>query len=120
MENHLAEFTGDRIKAPPKSSEYQAGGRVVELSVIVPTFNERDNVLEVVRRLEACLEGFAWEVIFVDDDSVDGTAARVREAAQQNRRVRCVHRIGRRGLSSACVEGMLASSAPYLAVMDGD
>jgi dolichol-phosphate mannosyltransferase len=91
-----------------------------ELSVIVPTFNERDNVAEVVQRLEASLSGNAWEVIFVDDDSPDGTAARAREIARTNPSVRCLQRIGRRGLSSACVEGMLASSAPYLAVMDAD
>jgi len=94
--------------------------QVAELAVIVPTFNERDNVLELVRRLDRCLEGKAWEVIFVDDDSSDGTAAFIREIARQDPRVRCVHRIGRRGLSSACVEGMLASSSPYLAVIDGD
>ena len=100
-----------------------AGERAVqapELSVIVPTFNERDNVAEVVEKLAACLEGKDWEVIFVDDDSPDGTAAVVREIARKNPRVRCLQRIGRRGLSSACVEGMLASSAPYLAVMDAD
>ncbi len=91
-----------------------------ELSVVVPTFNERDNVSDVVQRLEACLGGKDWEVIFVDDDSPDGTAARVREIARKKPRVRCLQRIGRRGLSSACVEGMLASSAPYLAVMDAD
>ncbi|HWZ99310.1 MAG TPA: glycosyltransferase family 2 protein [Candidatus Dormibacteraeota bacterium] len=91
-----------------------------EVSVIVPTFNERDNVPEVVRRLDACLKGVPWEVIFVDDDSPDGTADRVREIGRQDRRVRCVQRIGRRGLSSACTEGMMASSAPYLAIMDGD
>jgi len=91
-----------------------------ELSIIVPTFNELDNVLEVVQRLERCLGRNSWEVIFVDDDSPDGTAARVREIARQNPRVRCLQRIGRRGLSSACVEGMMASSAPYLAVMDAD
>ena len=91
-----------------------------ELSIIVPTFNERDNVPEVVEKLEACLGGSDWEVIFVDDDSPDGTAAVVREIARKNPRVRCLQRIGRRGLSSACVEGMLASSAPYLAVMDAD
>jgi dolichol-phosphate mannosyltransferase len=94
--------------------------QVAELSVIVPTFNERENVLEFVRRLDACLKQDNWEVIFVDDDSTDGTAARIREMARQNWRVRCIQRIGRRGLSSACVEGMMASSAPYLAVMDAD
>jgi len=93
---------------------------VAELTVIVPTFNERSNVSELVSRLEQCLRGKAWEVIFVDDDSTDGTAAYIREIARQDSRVRCLHRIGRRGLSSACVEGMLASSSPYLAVIDGD
>lgn len=90
------------------------------MSVIVPTFNERGNVIELIRRLAVALEGIAWEVIFVDDDSTDSTADVVRDAALQDARVRCVHRLGRRGLSSACIEGMFASSAPYLAVIDGD
>ena len=91
---------------------------VAELAVVVPTFNERDNISELVSRLEQCLRGEAWEVIFVDDDSTDGTAARIREIARQDPRVRCLQRIGRRGLSSACVEGMMASSSPYFAVSD--
>ena len=93
---------------------------MIELSVIVPTFNERDNVTEMVRRLTSALDGLSWEVIFVDDNSPDGTADAVREIARCDRRVRCLHRFGRRGLSSACVEGILSSSAPYCAVMDGD
>lgn len=91
-----------------------------ELSIIVPTFNERDNVVELVERLTRVLGNSAWEVVFVDDDSPDGTADLVRELAAGNGRVRCLQRIERRGLSSACVEGMLSSSAPYLAVIDGD
>lgn len=105
------------LYAPPA---HRAGSATAELSVIVPTFNERDNVREVVSRLDRSLQGKAWEVIFVDDDSPDGTAARVREIAQSDPRVRCIQRIGRRGLSSACVEGMLSSSSPYFAVLDGD
>src|SRR5580704_751769 len=91
-----------------------------ELTVIVPTFTEIQNVAEVVERLRRCLAGESWEVIFVDDDSPDGTSDAVRELARSDRRVRCLQRIDRRGLSSACIEGMLASSSPYLAVMDGD
>jgi len=91
-----------------------------ELSVIVPTFNERANVSELVQRLAKCLQGLRWEVIFVDDDSPDETARFVREIGQRDHRVRCIQRIGRRGLSSACIEGMLASSAPYVAIIDGD
>jgi len=91
-----------------------------ELAVIVPTYNERDNVDAIVRRLEQCLRGIEWELIFVDDDSPDGTWRRGRELARGDSRIRVVQRIGRRGLSSACIEGMLATSATYLAVMDGD
>jgi dolichol-phosphate mannosyltransferase len=94
--------------------------QTAELTIVVPTFNERDNVFEVVQRLDACLRGYAWEVIFVDDDSPDGTADRIREMARQDQRIRCIQRIGRRGLSSACTEGMMASSASYLAVIDAD
>jgi dolichol-phosphate mannosyltransferase len=91
-----------------------------DLSVIVPTFNEKSNVNELVRRLEDCLHDVSWEVIFVDDDSPDGTAEEARSLARRDSRVRCLQRIGRRGLSTACIEGMLASSAPYVAVIDGD
>ncbi|MBV9860286.1 MAG: glycosyltransferase family 2 protein [Alphaproteobacteria bacterium] len=92
----------------------------VELAVIVPTLNERDNVGLLVQRLNAALAGLRWEAIFVDDDSPDGTADVVRALARRQGNVRCVQRLGRRGLASACVEGILSSAAPYLAVMDGD
>jgi dolichol-phosphate mannosyltransferase len=91
-----------------------------ELSVVVPTFNERDNVTTLFRRLETALAGRAWEVIFVDDNSPDGTWDVVRGLARQDSRVRCIRRIGRRGLSGACIEGILASSAPCAAVIDAD
>jgi dolichol-phosphate mannosyltransferase len=91
-----------------------------ELSIIVPTFNERENIAELIGRLVLCLEGHSWEVVFVDDDSPDGTAEVIREHAAADGRIRCLQRIGRRGLSSACVEGMLATTAPYLAVLDAD
>ena len=92
----------------------------VELTVVVPAFNERDNIELLVDRLETVLGRTTWEVVYVDDDSPDGTAAAVRELSQINPRVRCVQRIGRRGLSTAVIEGILASSAPYVAVMDAD
>jgi dolichol-phosphate mannosyltransferase len=91
-----------------------------ELSVVVPTFNERANIQLLLERLRAVLDGIAWEVIFVDDDSPDGTAEHIRSISRSDARVRCVQRIGRRGLSTACIEGILASSAPYVAVMDAD
>ena len=91
-----------------------------ELSIVVPTFNESANVDELTRRLSEALRGIAWELVFVDDDSPDHTAEAVRRLAQRDARVRVIQRIGRRGLSSACVEGVLATSAPFVAVMDAD
>lgn len=92
----------------------------LELAVVIPTFNEAGNVAELVRRLDAALRGFAWEAIFVDDNSPDGTAAALRDMAGADRRIRVIERIRRRGLSSACIEGMMATPAPLIAVMDAD
>ena len=91
-----------------------------QLSVIIPTFNERDNVVTLFRRLETALAGVSWEAIFVDDNSPDRTWDVVRGLARQDPRARCIRRIGRRGLSGACIEGILASSAPCAAVIDAD
>ncbi len=91
-----------------------------ELTVIVPCYNEAPNVAPLLAKLEQALDGIGWEAIFVDDDSPDGTAAEVRRIASCDPRVRCIRRIGRRGLASAVIEGALASSAPYVAVIDGD
>jgi dolichol-phosphate mannosyltransferase len=91
-----------------------------ELSVIVPCYNERPNVAPLIAKLDAALAGIAWEVIYVDDDSPDGTAAEVRRIARDDPRVRCIRRVGRRGLASAVIEGALSSSAAYIAVIDGD
>jgi dolichol-phosphate mannosyltransferase len=91
-----------------------------ELSVIVPTFNERANIPILIDRLSRVLTGCSWEVVFVDDNSPDETAAAIRAIGETDSRVRCIRRIGRRGLAGACLEGMLASQARYVAVMDAD
>jgi dolichol-phosphate mannosyltransferase len=91
-----------------------------ELSIIVPTFNERENLVELTEKIRDCLHDVSWEIIYVDDDSPDHSADLARELGVHDSRIRCIQRIGRRGLSSACVEGMLASSAPFIAVIDGD
>ncbi|CAD6542223.1 Undecaprenyl-phosphate 4-deoxy-4-formamido-L-arabinose transferase [Paraburkholderia sabiae] len=91
-----------------------------ELSIIVPTYNEKANVGELVRRLDRVLADIRWEVIFVDDNSPDKTFETVKQLAHGDARVRCIHRIGRRGLSGACIEGILSSAAPTVAVMDAD
>ena len=92
----------------------------LQLTVVVPTFNERQNVPILLAKLERNLSGIEWEAIYVDDHSPDGTSDLVREIARSNRRVRLIERVGRHGLASACIEGLMASSAPYIAVMDAD
>jgi len=92
----------------------------LELAVVVPTFNERDNVPLLLDRLASSLAGIAHEVIIVDDDSPDGTSEAARNIALNQPRVHVIRRIGRRGLASACLEGMMATAAPYIAVIDGD
>src|SRR4051795_4029736 len=104
----------------PGQGTSQQTATTPELSVVVPTFNERDNVTALFRKLEMALAEIAWEVIYVDDNSPDGTWQAVRALARQDSRVRCIRRIGRRGLSGACIEGILASSAPCAAVIDAD
>src|SRR5262245_58858925 len=115
----------ERPELPATTAAPMRGGQGVtapgpELTVIVPTRNERDNVCPVYEALCRTLEGIDWEVIFVDDDSQDGTPEAICRLASLDRRVRCIQRIGRRGLASACIEGILASSAPYIAVLDAD
>ena len=84
-----------------------------QLSVIVPTFNELGNVVELRNRVAEALTGIDWEMIYVDDNSPDGTAQAVREMAQTDRRVRCIQRIGRRGLSTACIEACWRRPRPW-------
>jgi dolichol-phosphate mannosyltransferase len=107
----------DSRPAPPAGAQRARGP---ELSVVIPTLNEEGNIAMLVGKLDAALRGVEWEVIFVDDDSRDGTRAAVTALACGDSRVRLIHRIGRRGLSSACIEGAQASTAPYVAVMDAD
>lgn len=97
-----------------------ASATTPELTIVVPTYNESANVPELVRLLDAALSGIAWEVVFVDDDSPDGTSRVAKAIARRDPRVRCLRRVGRRGLAGACIEGMLSSSAPTVAVMDAD
>lgn len=94
--------------------------RAADLTIVIPTLNERENIQPLLERLDLALAGSRWEVIFVDDDSKDGTPEAVREIGRSDPRVRCLQRIGRRGLSTACIEGILASASPFVAVMDAD
>ena len=102
------------------AAEPNAQARGVLLSVVIPTYKERGNVAELIKRLDRTLATVAWEAVFVDDNSPDGTADAVKEIAARDPRIRCLRRVGRRGLAGACIEGMLSSCATYVAVMDAD
>jgi dolichol-phosphate mannosyltransferase len=105
------------LESAPKA---MAKAAPLQLGVVIPTFKEAPNVIPLLAKLEAALEGVVWQAIFVDDDSPDGTAATVKAIAATDSRVICLHRIGRRGLAGAVIEGAMASAAPFVAVIDGD
>jgi dolichol-phosphate mannosyltransferase len=115
----LAE-TLPRKEAPNKAPHRKPVPLAVELTLVIPTFNESGNLRELLKRVDAALAGVAWEMIVVDDNSPDGTAALAKQIAREDPRLRCLRRVNRRGLAGACIEGMLASSAPVVAVMDAD
>ncbi len=108
------------IPAPAVTVTSELAPRQIELSVVIPTFNERSNIALLLQRLHAALPEICWEAIFVDDDSPDGTATLVKEIAARDPRVRCLRRVSRRGLAGACIDGMLLSAAPYVAIIDAD
>lgn len=91
-----------------------------DLTIVIPTYNERANVRPMVSLLQKALGGIAWEAVFVDDDSPDGTFDEVRAVAEEVEQVRLIHRIGRRGLAGACIEGMLSATTELVAVIDAD
>ena len=93
---------------------------MLDLAIILPTLDERDNIAPLLQRLDAALAGIGWEAIVVDDNSADGTAEAARALARTDGRIRVIQRIGRRGLASAVIEGACATAAPYVAVMDAD
>ena len=92
-----------------------------DVTVVVPTYNEAGNVVELVRRISNALAGVRAEVLFVDD-STDGTADVVAEVAREaSLPVRVIHRDSPvNGLGGAVVEGFRAARAPLCVVMDGD
>ena len=93
---------------------------MVKLAVILPTLNEAGNIAPLIERIESALGGDGWEAIIVDDNSSDGTADEARALSLVDPRIRVLERFGRRGLASAAIEGMCATAAPFVAVMDAD
>ena len=90
------------------------------VSVVIPTYNERENIVTLVGRLGEVLVDFDYEIIVVDDDSPDGTSQAVGTLAENDHRLRLVRRVGRRGLSSAVIDGMTVAQGQVLVVMDAD
>jgi len=108
------------LEQPEPRLTPEEGPPVFSLTVVVPTYNETANVAPLLERLRAALKDVAWQAIFVDDNSPDGTADTVKAVARRDVRIECIHRIGRRGLAGAVIEGIMASAAPYVAVIDAD
>jgi dolichol-phosphate mannosyltransferase len=92
----------------------------LRLSIVLPTYNERDNVAPIVAELLPLQSRCELEILFVDDDSADGTAERVVELAHRHPPVRLIRRVGRAGLSSAIKEGILDATGDLVVVMDCD
>jgi dolichol-phosphate mannosyltransferase len=117
MDQKLDQRTWLTADAQPPAAH---SGHTPEIVVILPTFNERENLPVLIARIAHVLEGQDWEILVVDDNSPDGSAAVASDLAARDRRIRCIRRVGRRGLAGACIEGMLASQAQFAAVMDAD
>ncbi|HML29209.1 MAG TPA: glycosyltransferase family 2 protein [Hyphomicrobium sp.] len=106
--------------APSGSSQASNPFPRPRLTVVIPTYCEAGNIAPMIAALDAALTSISWEVIFVDDDSPDGTMNVIREIGEHDGRVRALRRVGRRGLAGAVIEGMLASGADIVAVVDAD
>lgn len=93
-----------------------------EISIIVPVFNEADNVLPMAREVAAAFQDVnrSWELLFVDDASTDDTTKRIEEACKADRRVRSVRHARNAGQSAAVWTGVQNSSSPIIATLDGD
>lgn len=90
-----------------------------KISVVVPSYNEKDNVGKLVEQVDNALEGIDHEIIFVDD-STDDTPAVIEEIMKSNAGVRLKHRDTEKGLATAVILGFKMAEGDYLAVMDAD
>lgn len=92
----------------------------IDLTVVVPTLNEAKNIPILYASLQTVLSEIKWELVIVDDNSKDESPSLLVEMANQNNNFRFIRRFGRSGLSTACLEGMMTSASPIIAVMDAD
>ncbi|MBR3307894.1 MAG: polyprenol monophosphomannose synthase [Lachnospiraceae bacterium] len=89
------------------------------LSIVVPTYNEKDNVRPLLDRIDKALTGIPWELIFVDD-STDETPEVIKEIQESGKRVRLHHRDTEKGLATAVVKGFELAEGDFVACMDAD
>ena len=90
------------------------------ISIVIPTFNEVDNIIPLLKNLVELVNDFEYEIIVIDDDSPDGTSNEVNKYMKINKKIKLITRIGRSGLSSAIKEGLIFAQGKYLLVLDGD
>lgn len=90
-----------------------------KVSIVVPTFNESENVGPLANQIDYALKDIDYEIIFVDD-SRDNTPDVIKKVMEENSNVRMKHREGATGLATAVLEGFQLAEGDYVAVMDAD
>jgi dolichol-phosphate mannosyltransferase len=93
---------------------------VSKLSIIVPTYNEKENLENLVSQVFASLEGLDFELIIVDDNSPDGTGKLADQISSRHQNVKVVHRDGKMGLGTAILDGVKVSEGDFVSVIDAD
>ena len=90
------------------------------LTIIVPTYNEVDNISIFINKIKEILKNINFQILFVDDNSTDGTIDKVNKFKERYDNIELIVRIGRRGLSGACIEGIQNAKSNYVAIIDCD
>ncbi|MCP5503030.1 MAG: glycosyltransferase family 2 protein [Leptospiraceae bacterium] len=95
---------------------------MADFSLIIPTFNEKDNICILIPKLKELFiqNSISYEIIVVDDDSPDLTWKIARDKFEDDISVRVIRRVGKKGLSSAVIDGMSVARGKYLGVIDAD
>ena len=102
------------------ASDMNTSTKKERVSIILPTYNEFENIRPLIKRLLQIEEKYELELLIIDDDSTDGTTDLVKKLAQEESRIRIIHRVGRSGLASAIKEGLLDATGDIAVVMDSD
>ena len=98
----------------------EKGEEAIDITIVLPTFNERDNIVPLIQRGLAALADYQAEMLVVDDDSPDGTWRAVADLARRDSRVRLIRRTEERGLTSAIATGVAEARGRWVGWMDCD